>query len=122
MTTEMVKLRQMLDEEGIEWKDCSDPAEKLYHIDRTHFWNRKFHWSVIHGYGTYGAYPEDQGLLELMSDAVNEGNPIGYLTAEQCMKYVKGEWNGNRENPGMGQGIDNGANRETVGYSPNDTH
>lgn len=28
------------------------------------------------------------GLLELMSAAVNDGEPIGYLTAAQVMDYV----------------------------------
>lgn len=53
-----------------------------------------FWWSVIHGYGTYGGFSSidaDRGLLEVMSDAINNGEPIGWLTAERVMQYVKGE-------------------------------
>jgi hypothetical protein len=80
MVEEMVKLRQMLNEHHIKWVDKSDMQ-----IDRTHFYYRGFHWSVVNGYGTYG---EDEGLLELMSNAVNGGEPIGYLTADEVMKMV----------------------------------
>lgn len=31
-----------------------------------------------------------KGLLELMSDAVDNGEPIGFLTAQEVMEYVKG--------------------------------
>ena len=86
MCNEMIKLRKMLNDEGIEWSDVS--CLYFLTINRTHFEHRKYHWSVINGYGTYGG---DEGLLELMSNAVNGGEPIGYLTAEECMAYVRGE-------------------------------
>ena len=89
MTKEMVKFRQMLDENGIEWKDASSPV--FLPMWRTHFHYRGYEWSVIHGYGSYGGYSryaQDEGLLELMSCAVNNGDPVGRLTAEDAMKLV----------------------------------
>lgn len=92
MVAEMKKLRELLDAEGIEWKDRSNGERD---IDRTHFWFRKYHWSVVNGYGSYGGYigssSRNEGLLEMMSGAVNGGDPIGWLTAEEVMKFVKGE-------------------------------
>lgn len=91
MTQEMIKFRNMLDAANIEWHDASAKGV-LTPIDRTHFTYRGYDWSVIHGFGSYGgwsySYP-DEGLLELMSNAVNGGNPIGYLTAEQAMICLK---------------------------------
>lgn len=89
---EMDKFREMLNSEGIKWKDAS--CDGYLPITRTHFSYRGEHWSVIHGYGTYGGFnriEKDKGLLELMSDAVNGGEPIGYLTAEETMMIVRGE-------------------------------
>lgn len=96
MTNEMIKLRTMLTAEGIPWEDASDKADDIYHIDRTHFEYRKYSWSIIHGYGTYGGHSlwnddKDEGKLELMSNAVNGGDPVGWLTADECMALVKGE-------------------------------
>lgn len=93
MTEEMENFRQMLNEEGIEWEDAS--STDWWPTNRTHFDHRGFKWSVIHGYGTYGGFnpltDQDEGLLELMSDAVNDGDPVGWLTAEQAMEYVIGD-------------------------------
>ena len=92
MTKEMYELRKMLDAEGIDWHDASELG--IRPIWRTHFEYRGYHWSVIHGYGTYGGFSSidaDRGLLEVMSDAINNGEPIGWLTAERVMQYVKGE-------------------------------
>ena len=92
MTEEMIKFRKLLDENGIEWHDASDPVEDFYRIDRTHFEYNKFHYSVIHGCGTYGGYSiwdnRDEGLLELMSNAINRGNPIGWLTADEAIQII----------------------------------
>lgn len=95
MTHEMKLFRQMLDAEHIEWHDASSQLFELP-MDRTHFEYRGYQWSVIHGFGSYGGPSrlyDDKGLLELMSDAVNKGEPIGFLTAEQVMKYVEGVQN-----------------------------
>ncbi len=96
ITKEMVKFRKMLDADGIEWHDASTLDE--YTIWRTHFTHRGDRWSVIHGRGTYGGLSAfngvDHGLLELMSDDVNGGEPIGWLTAEQVMAYVRGDNHG----------------------------
>ena len=92
MTKEMRELRKMLDAEGIDWHDKSEFG--LCPIWRTHFEHRGYHWSVIHGYGTYGGFTSidaDKGLLEVMSDAINNGEPVGWLTAERVMQYVRGE-------------------------------
>ena len=86
MTEEMEKLRRLLDQHSILWEDKSDSQ-----ITRTHFEYRGYHWSVVHGFGSYGGYSfvtNDEGLLELMSDAVNGGEPVGWLTADEVMKYV----------------------------------
>ena len=94
MTKEMRELRKMLDAEGIDWHDKSEFG--LCPIWRTHFEHRGYHWSVIHGYGSYGGpsfLQDDKGMLELMSNAVNKGDPIGWLTAEEAMQYVRGDKN-----------------------------
>lgn len=91
MTREMELFRKMLDDNGIEWHDASDMGK--YPITRTHFNYRGNDWSVIHGYCSYGGYShfeKDSGLLELMSGAVNDGDPIGYLTAKEAFDYVRG--------------------------------
>lgn len=93
MVEEMKELRTMLTECGIEWHDASTPPKEIVHIDRTHFEYKNYSWSVVNGFGTKGGfYPfrnnENQGLLELMSNAVNGGEPVGYLTAEQCMELI----------------------------------
>ena len=93
MTHEMKLFREMLDAENIEWHDASSQSFELP-MDRTHFEHRGYHWSVIHGFGSYGGpsfIQDDKGLLELMSDAVNKGDPIGWLTAKEAMQYVRGE-------------------------------
>lgn len=93
MVEEMTKLRKLLTEQGIEWHDASTPPEYPIQIDRTHFDYKGYAWSVINGFGSYGGIgifrdKKNMGLLELMSAAVNDGAPIGYLTAAQVMDYV----------------------------------
>lgn len=88
---EMIKLRKYLDEEGIEWLDASD-CDRLW-ICRTHFEINGFRWSVVNGYGTYGGSgplsKNNQGLLELMCNYVNGGEPVGYLKAYDVIEYIK---------------------------------
>lgn len=87
----MTKLRKLLTEQGIEWHDASATLELDIQIDRTHFDYRDYFWSVINGFGTYGGYDHYQtnkGLLELVSNAVNGGEPVGFLTAEQAIKLI----------------------------------
>ena len=94
---EMTKFRLMLNKNGIKWIDNSsimvEKSLSKYNITRTVFAYNGYKWSVIHGYGTYGGYSfitdSDENLLELMSDAVNEGEPVGWLTAEETFEYVK---------------------------------
>lgn len=92
MVEEMTKLRKLLTEQGIEWHDAKATLDLDIQIDRTHFDYRDYFWSVINGFGTYGGYSfrseKNKGLLELMSNAVNGGEPVGYLTAAQVMDYV----------------------------------
>lgn len=89
MTKEMQLLRQMLEENGIPYKDNSQ-GEPLP-ITRTYFSYNGNQYSVVHGYGTFGGWDgfnqKDKGLLEMME---NRDDPIGYLKAEAIMKYVKG--------------------------------
>lgn len=91
MTKEMELFRKMLDDNDIEWHDASDMD--AYPTTRTHFNYRGHDWSVIHGYCSFGGYSlfeKDNGLLELMSGAVNDGDPVGYLTAKEAFDYVRG--------------------------------
>ncbi len=96
---EMQKLRDILAEKDIDWIDAS---EELHHdfidwwICRTHFNYGKYHVSVINGRGIYGGFSCDEryneGLLEMMTSAVNKGDPVGHLTADEAMKLLeKGE-------------------------------
>ncbi len=93
MVSEMIKLRELLDKQGIEWHDSSTPPDYPFQIDRTYFDYKGASWSVINGFGTNGGYDsfhykENMGLLELMSAAVNNGEPLGYLTANLVIKLV----------------------------------
>ena len=88
---EMIKLRKYLDEEGIEWSDASS-RDGLW-ICRTHFEINGYRWSVVNGYVTYGGSgvldENNQGLLELMCDCVNGGEPVGWLKAYDVIDYIK---------------------------------
>ena len=92
MCKEMEKLREALTANDIIWTDASDGG--LLPITRTHFEYKDYEWSVIHGFGTYGGWNRlepDAGLLEIMSNAVDDGNPMGWLTAEEVMDLVLGQ-------------------------------
>lgn len=96
---EMIQLRKYLDLNKIKWKDKSEDLEtntedlNLY-ICRTHFWYKNNFYSAINGFGTYGGYfsnefyNKNQGLIELMSSQINGGEPVGFLTAEDCIKLI----------------------------------
>lgn len=89
---EMKKLRGYLDEHKIQWTDVSSQYCSFW-MCRTHFTLRKNHWSVINGYGSYGGFgtfsPNNEGLLELMTSEVNGGEPVGYLTADEVIRYME---------------------------------
>lgn len=90
MNEEMKKLRDYLDTAGIPWEDYSQGGD--YPIERTRFYINGCMWSVIHGFGTYGGYSTfepDKGLLELMAGDINGGEPIGWLTAEEVIRWIK---------------------------------
>ena len=95
--SEMERLRSLLDEAGIEWWDDSEMdhfAGPDTYMERTKFEYRGYSWSVIHGFGSFGGYNRisgDKGLLELLEGYPFNGEPIGFLTAAQAMKLVKGE-------------------------------
>ena len=90
MVDEMIKFRNLLDKNSIKWIDKSDEG----FIDRTHFYYRDYFFSVINGYGTYGGIDvftsKNHGLLELMSNCTNGGEPIGSLTANEAFEIVLG--------------------------------
>lgn len=108
MCEEMKKLREMLTERGIEWKDASAivPDEVIqqsiaygidkYHADstiyRTHFETGGNKYSVIYGYGSYGGYNpfngDDPELLECMTSALNGGEPVGNMTAADIINVI----------------------------------
>lgn len=110
MCDEMSKLRKMLDEAGIKWKDVSTvTSDELIEksiapgIDeiradtttyRTHFEHEGYFFSVIYGYNTYGGCDplsgHDPRLLECMTEKANGGEPQGWPTAEQVMSIVNG--------------------------------
>ena len=89
---EMRKLRDYLDIKEITWKDVSEDFGHGLWICRTHFDYKGNHWSVINGSGTYGGFyineKSNYGALELMVDCVNGGEPVGYLKAEDVIKYI----------------------------------
>lgn len=99
---EMIKLRQALDEKGVQWEDKStiypddeirDTMRRLNvsrecadcSIFRTHFSYRGYFYSVIYGYVTYGG---EKGLLECM---VGGKEPVGSMTAEDVLKLMEGQ-------------------------------
>lgn len=84
MPQEMIKLRQMLDDMGIKWKDVSEHFRLIdLSIYRTHFEHKGRHISVIIGHGTYGG---NKGLLEMWD---GNGEPEGWLTAEEVIERIK---------------------------------
>lgn len=86
MPDEMIKLRKELDKLGIPWEDRSEVWGGRLNIYRTRFYIGGNLWSVISGSGTYG---HEVGALELMSSAVNGGEPVGWLSAEDAIEKVK---------------------------------
>ena len=114
MCDEMQKLRDMLDNRGINWRDASSITSQEHIMQliragidrnyadttmwRTHFEVDDYNYSVINGYGSYGGYVpftgHNLGLLECMTDRVNGGEPVGNLTADEVMQIIDGTWNG----------------------------
>lgn len=105
MCEEMKKLRQLLDERGIEWTDASSITPDAviqkcikcgiskYTADctiyRTHFDAGGHLFSVIYGYGTYGGYDSFDGSdPELLECMINNEDPTGYMTAEDVLDVV----------------------------------
>lgn len=88
MVDEMLKLRDLLSKIGIEWHDASTPPDYPFRIDRTHFNYKGVNWSVINVREFDVFDNEHKGLLELASAAVNKGEPIKYLTADNVIKLV----------------------------------
>lgn len=106
---EMIKLRHLLTNMGIDWCDESTIIPEEYinlmetqtklgrefldsTIFRTHFEVDGTHYSVINGYGTYGGFIPHQnknyGLLECM---VGDNEPIGWLSADDVIDIIKGD-------------------------------
>lgn len=90
MVAEMIKFRNLLESNNIEWIDKSDEG----FIDRTHFYYRNYFFSVVNGFGTYGGINvlngKNMGMLELMSNCINGGEPIGPLTSDEAIEIVLG--------------------------------
>lgn len=91
---EMERLRMLLDYNGLVWADKSDNKIPEMAIERTHLYFGGVLCSIIHGYGTYGGYNtftgHDEGLLELMCEKVNDGEPLGELTADDVIVIIEG--------------------------------
>ena len=88
MPTEMIKLREALDNLGIQWDDDTYDRKGGFpfldlSIYRTKFRYNGRYYSVICGYGTYGG---EEGLLEVMIDNTD---PIGHLTAEDVLDIIE---------------------------------
>jgi hypothetical protein len=88
---EMKKLREILDNAGIEWSNASQDNSE-WPICRTHFKIGRKEWSVINGAGTYGGYnpflgQENAGLLEVW-DNIKANEPEGWKTAEEVAEIV----------------------------------
>ena len=87
-------LRDILDEDGIQWKDKSVNKQfdgTPFVILRTHITYQGRFYSVIIGTGTYGG---EHYKLELMSDAVNNGEPVGYLSVTDVIDIIKNGYKG----------------------------
>lgn len=96
---EMQALRDYLTENRISWYDLSEDSEfpgmpnLSQYMCRTHFTINDQYISVINGSFSYGGVSiydnENKGLLELWADKVNNGQPLGYLTAEDVIKIIE---------------------------------
>lgn len=94
---EMKKLRDWLDKNNIPWVDHSEDfgmtGKMSMFICRTHFNADNHKVSVINGFGTYGGFSDfecsNRGLLEVMSDLFNDGEPVGYLTADELIEMLQ---------------------------------
>lgn len=105
---EMKKLRNKLDKLGIAWTDNSfimpeDELEKMVSLGlkrefcditmyRTYFIINDIEYSVINGYNSYGGYSpfldRNLGLLEIMAETINNGNPCGNMTADDIINLI----------------------------------
>ena len=88
MPEEMTKLRELLDQQDIEWRDDSFDRKGGFpfldlSIYRTKFRYNGCAYSVICGYGTYGG---EVGLLELR---IGDCDPVGNMTAEEVMEIIE---------------------------------
>lgn len=82
MSADMVRLRAMLDADGIEWCDNTDEL-----ICRTQQWDGdEMVFSAIYGRYTYGE-------IELWTKTMKERHedPIGLDTAEEAMELIRRE-------------------------------
>ena len=104
----MQKLRDKLDEMGIAWTDASyimpeDEIEKMMALGfkkqfcditmyRTYFIINDIEYSVINGYNSYGGYSpfldRNLGLLEIMAEPINNGEPCGHMTADDIINLI----------------------------------
>lgn len=100
---EMQKLRNWLGKNSICWEDVStdysqlkeqmnDPDFPDLSMCRTHFTINGDKVSVINGWGSYGGNDwhtgERLGLLEIRADKINDGQPIGWLTADEVISEL----------------------------------
>lgn len=90
----MDTLRDILDVDGIAWDDRSTGSKEFdgvpFVILRTHIIYHGKLYSVILGTGTYGF---ENYKLELMSEVVNGGEPVGGLTVTDVISILKNGYN-----------------------------
>ena len=80
-TTEIQKLRVFLDENSINY-EVRKWNEKRYNL---HILNGDIRYSFLLSKGSYG---REKGLIEFYNFSEE---PTGWLTADECMKIIKGE-------------------------------
>ncbi len=103
---EMKKLRSILDDKKILWEDASEEWEtccspepearielRKYYIHRTWLQIDGKPISVINGFGTTGGWsdftPLNEGCLELRTDGINDGDPVGWLSADDVIELLE---------------------------------
>lgn len=101
---EMIRLRNWLDKNNIEWVDKSSvisdeqfgdligndclglPMECFdTSIFRTHFKYNNHKVSVIYGYGTYGGFSPEKKDYKLLEMRIDDNEPDGWLTADDVI-------------------------------------
>lgn len=103
---ELKKLAEGLTKRKVLWYSQNETGTELFEVlkrlelgysgpymERIKFEIGGHKWSCIHGVGSYGGIHligkgKDEGLIEVLSDDYNDGDPIGHLTADYILSIV----------------------------------